>query len=529
MRARFSFSTADLAVGLLTSIFGAIAARFVWQPVLASFADDSVSYLVMAQVFSPWQAAIPPVAEAFSHEAFYPPLFPALLGLLGAAHDTALAHAVTALMLAACLPLVYVLGIRWLGEKWAAAAVVLTVALLPSLWIHVKGVLSEPLFSLLLLATLCVLETKLARNAWLPALAMAALALTRTVGLAMVAAHALWAVTRPGPLAARMRALLPALAAAAAYATWVLLRPAETSDVNVRIMVERLLGLAGEDALWAALWNGLLTQANALAEAWVGALMLFWVEGRPVRVVLAGAVGFLALAGMAARLAAGKADGWMLAAYLVTFLLWPFHDQMTRFLFPVLPVLFLYAFWALAAALRAVGRAPGMGHALLALVALSLSVPALAFIQQRASSGGRYAEMTDWYRRPDLDDARARSQVHLDLLADMELIKSLTGPEARVMWVAPSYIALLAERRGVRAPQPDLAPAAYRAAGRQKRHANVFLSVYHPRDTLRDAAWRAGIAALSGRAQTVHARPRPDGAPGSLLLKPGSSLLEGGD
>src|SRR3972149_3285097 len=95
------------------------------------------------------------------------------------------------------------------------------------------------------------------------------------------------------------------------------------------------------------------------------------------------------------------------AACLVTFLLWPFPDQMTRFLFPVLPVLVLYAFWALAAVLRAVGRAPALGHALLALVALSLSVPALAFIQQRGIAGGRYAEMTDWYRRPDLDDARA--------------------------------------------------------------------------------------------------------------------------
>src|SRR3972149_10516568 len=119
MRARFSFSTAAPAVGLLTSIFGAIAARFVWHPVLASFADDSVSYLVMAQVFSPWQAAIPPVAEAFSHEAFYPPLFPALLGLLGAAHDTALAHAVTALMLAAWLTLGYAVWIRWVGAKRA--------------------------------------------------------------------------------------------------------------------------------------------------------------------------------------------------------------------------------------------------------------------------------------------------------------------------------------------------------------------------------------------------------------------------
>jgi hypothetical protein len=69
----------DIAAAVLCAGFAFACARFVWQPSLASLADDSVSYLVMAQVFSPYQAASPAVAEAFPREAFYPPLFPLLL------------------------------------------------------------------------------------------------------------------------------------------------------------------------------------------------------------------------------------------------------------------------------------------------------------------------------------------------------------------------------------------------------------------------------------------------------------------
>src|SRR6185295_19507419 len=146
------------AVALVTLAFAYACAVFVWQPTLATFADDSVSYLVMAQVFSPWQPASPAVAAAFAREAIYPPLFPAVLALAGAAHHIAWAHALTALLLAACLPFVYLLGVRWLDDRRAAAAAVLCVALLPSLWVNAKGILSESLFCLLLLATLCVLE-----------------------------------------------------------------------------------------------------------------------------------------------------------------------------------------------------------------------------------------------------------------------------------------------------------------------------------------------------------------------------------
>jgi hypothetical protein len=516
-------TAADVAAGLLSLLFAWVCVAFARQPGLASFADDSVSYLVMAQVFSPWQAASAPVAEAFAREAFYPPFFPALLGVLGAAHHMALAHAVTALLLAACLPLTYLLGVRWLGSRWAAAAATAVIATLPSLWINVKGILSEPLFSLLLLAAFLLLEGKgnSSRRRWGLAAVLAALALTRTVGLVVVVAYGLWAITRPDqPLAERARGTLPAIVAAAAYALWVLFRPAGTPDDYMRIVAEQSRSIFSADSALTGLAFGLLRQASSVAEAWAGSLLIFWVEGHPARLVLAGAVGLLAVAGLAIRFLAGKADAWMAVAYLATFLLWPFYDQMTRFLFPLLPILVLYAFWACAEAARRLRKPAGAAHTVLVLLLLSLSVPALAFIHQRSRAPERYAQMTDWYRTPDLGEARLRSQIHLDLEADMDAIRRITRPEDRIMWVVPSYLALLAERRGVSAPSASLAPPEYRASVVDSHADYVFLSAYHPRDTIHDSAWRAGLEALRGQTETVQTRIRgADGKLSSLLLK----------
>jgi hypothetical protein len=500
-----------------------IAAGFVRQSGLASFADDSVAYLVMAQVFSPWQAASPPVAEAFVREAFYPPLFPLLLALAGAAHDLAWAHVLTALLLAAGLPLVYAIGRRWLASRWTAAAAVAVTMLLPTFWIHARAILSESLFCLLLLGTLRVIASDPApgrrRNVAL-GLLMAALALTRTVGLVVACAHGAWALTRKGPLAERARAALPALAAIAAYGAWIALRPAGTSDEYLQIVMERLRAIGAADAPVAAAAASIARQAGSIAEAWTGALVLFWVEGSLLRPLLTAVVGLLAMAGLALRFASGKADAWMVAAYLATFLAWPFYDQMGRFLFPVVPVLLLYAFWLLERALDALPRRRAMAHGLLVLLMVTLSVPALGFIAQRAKATEPHARIIDWYRTPDLDQARARARVHLDLMADMEEIHRLTRPGDRIMWVAPSYIALLADRHGVAAPGPGLMPEDYRRAVQRARPDYVFLSVYHPRDTIRDAAWQAGIAALSGRGEAVHVRSTGGkGRPSSILLK----------
>jgi len=511
----------DIFVALLATAFAFALARFAWQPTLASFADDSVSYLVMAQVFAPFQAASPAVAAAFAREAFYPPLFPLVLALTGAAQDIARAHAVTALLLAASLPLVYLLGVRWLGSRAVAAAVLACIVLLPSLWINSKGILSEPLFCLLLVATfLCLDDEK--PVLWEAALLMAGLALTRTAALPMLAAYGLWALTRRGTdWRARLRTVAPALAAVAAYGLWVLIRPAQTEDDYARIVLERGQGFFdGPGGFWLALAASLGRQVNALVEGWAGSLLLYWVEGQPLRFALASLVGLLSLAGIALRLRRGRADAWMAAAYVATLLAWPFYDQMERFLFPMLPVLVLYAFLAAGEGLRALSRPAALAQSLLAALLLSLSVPAMAFLYQRAHAPGPQAAITDWYRAPDIARARSRAQTHLDLLDDMRAIRELTKPEDRVMWVAPSYLALLADRRGIPAPDARLGPEAYREAVRNSGADYIFLSRYHPRDTITDRSWQAGVAALGTNARIVHTSALDGGSVvTSLLLK----------
>jgi hypothetical protein len=504
------------ATAAITVTFAWICVRFAWQPALASFADDSASYLVMGQVFSPWAAASPAVTEAFVREAFYPPLFPLLLGLAGAAHDIAWAHAVTALCLAATLPLVYSLGTRWLGSGWGGVLAAAAFALLPSPWVQVKGILSEPLFCFILLGVFLALERDGRAKPWLAGMLMAALVLTRTAALVPIAAYAAWALTRRGE--PRLRLLSPAIVAFAAYAGWVLLRPAGTSDDYMRIVAERGHSIVTAPSPWLAAAASVARQANAQAEAWAGSLILFWPQGQVLRLGLVAAIGALALAGLVLRLRAGRADAWMAAAYLATFLIWPFYDQMTRFLFPLLPVLVLYALLAAAAIARALRRSQLAAQAVVWLFLASLGVPALAFIHGRAQAPGPFVLITDWYRTPDLDEARRRAQVHLDLMADMEAIRSITGPQDRVMWVAPSYIALLAQRHAVPAPRTDLPADAYRAAVDKARPDYVFLSAYHPRDTMSDAAWRAGRAALSGHAEPVRRRVNGEDASASSLL-----------
>ena len=512
-------SMPGLAVGALTLAFALACGLFARQATLATFADDSVSYLVMAQVFSPWQAASPAVSAAFASEAFYPPLFPFVLAFTGAAHDLAWAHVLTALILAASLPLAYLLGARWLESRGAAAVAVLVIALLPASWINAKGILSEPLFCVLLLATLLALDAG-RRQGGVLALLFAAMLLTRTAAIAPIAAYAAWAFARGGPdFGARVKAMLPALAAVLAYGAWVLLRPAATADSYARILLDNAAALGAAGDPWSAAGAIVGRQLHAIGEGWLGSLLIFWVEGRPARTLLAAAVGVFALAGLALRLKEGKADGWMTGAYLVLFLVWPFYDQMGRFLFPILPVLVLYAFAAAGWLLRAAQRPAALGYAVVALLTLSLTVPALGFIYQRAQAQGRVTEIVDWYRTPDLAQARARAEVHLGLMEDMEAIRSRTPTAARVMWTVPAYIALLAGREGVRAPDAALGTDAYLTATRKSGADYVFLSRFHPRDTLSDAAWQAGMRALAWRPSAEHVRALPDGTVASMLLK----------
>ena len=149
----------------------------------------------------------------------------------------------------------------------------MTVAEAESLWVNAKGILSEPLFCLLLMTTFWVMDSGEGTRGRLGILAllMTAMALTRTAALPMIAVYAFWIVTRRGMApAAKLRELGPVVAGVAAYGLWVLLRPAATEDNYARIALDHGSVFLGAKSPLAAIIASLLRQANSIAEGWIG-------------------------------------------------------------------------------------------------------------------------------------------------------------------------------------------------------------------------------------------------------------------
>src|SRR5580704_6377596 len=181
-----------VALTAVAAIAGVVAIRFAWQPGLASLFDDSVSYLLMAQSFSPFDAPDLVVLEAAGRER-YPPLFPFLLAISYGAFDWRVAHAVVAACFGAS---VFLLGahtraISSSGRLAVVAAVIYVI--LPGTWLNLKGILSEFPYMALTFAALAFHQYRRdkaldAKRSVALGLMLAAVLLMRSVGVSLVAA-----------------------------------------------------------------------------------------------------------------------------------------------------------------------------------------------------------------------------------------------------------------------------------------------------------------------------------------------------
>ena len=132
-------SRGDTALVALALAVAAIAAIFLVHPGIDSLYDDSVSYLLMAQWYSPWHAADAAVAAAAPLET-YPPLFPLALALTGGAYDWRIGHVLVALAFAASVFLLGAYARRTTGSKAAAVLAAAAFAALPGAWLNARGI-----------------------------------------------------------------------------------------------------------------------------------------------------------------------------------------------------------------------------------------------------------------------------------------------------------------------------------------------------------------------------------------------------
>jgi 4-amino-4-deoxy-L-arabinose transferase-like glycosyltransferase len=447
-------------LGLLLAAAAPLLVAFTRQGGIASFGDDSVSYLVLAR----WMdgTAAPLVSPWVPWHAHFAPLFPLALATAGASQDLARAHLVVAVFAIVAIASVYRFALEVTGRRDAAIAVATVFMLTPTAWLSAKGILSEPLYLAVSMEALRLHARRSAGNARIVdflaiGVALGLAYLTRSVALALLAAYGMHALLRwfRARDARAWIAFVPAIAMALA---WIAVRPEVAS------------GYAATSAAvmqaWESHFGVLVRVAPALLfGGWtssftgVNSFIIDESVPLPVRAALA-VMGIAAIAGAVIRARANALDGWYVLASLALLLAWVFDEEnMRRLLYPVLPLLLLHAGIALAAACR---RAGWERHARLAAVigagfAIALSAPAVLGIASKARDRAPLleghavsaADMTEYYRTPNIGYSRAVATRDAAVLTGFAMLSRVTPPDAKVMCVRPEYVALLGARAGV--------------------------------------------------------------------------------
>jgi hypothetical protein len=433
-----------------------VFAAFSWHDGLATVSDDSVSYLVQARAYA--GAATPAVREWLGNAAHFPPLFPLLLAATGGAADFIRAHLVVAVCAALALVPLHAFASRVTGPRAATVLVVLFL-LTPTAWISELGILSEPLFLLVTFWALAWHAASTARDA--PSMrarlglgvVLAAALLTRSAGVALLAAYGAWALMHafrerdPAPAL-----LLPLLPVAILVGAWLAARPPLQGENYAQVLHNAWGLLVAAPAFFAA------KSAEYVSSAWVGSFTSESHVYGGTRLVLL-AAGALALAGAARAALANRLDGWYALAYVAMLGVWLFPEETTRrLLYPVVPLGLLHAGEAVhAIGRRLVPQRAGWIAAAAAVIVAAFSFPAVALIASKAADRApamsisplSYAGITEYYTTIPVKPAREIAGRQLAVLAGLAQVERFTPPAARVMWMRPDYVAVLSHRAGV--------------------------------------------------------------------------------
>jgi len=434
---------------LLVPLYG----LWTWTDELGEIGSDATDYLVMARHFSPYAGDTTVNAQTAALSRF-PPMYPLLLAWAGGARNLHLAHAVTSVCFLGALLVIYAWLLREGILAAPAALLVLLIASLRGSWIAGLLVHSEYpylLFSMLGLALLARYERDRDNRQLLlgAALAVAAAALTRTVGIALYVPMALVVLRarRWSALGVFALALLP-------FLVWHALHRADHGYTDA------LLGVYGQQG-FAALKLQLGRQVPALAAALNDTFASRYLPHLATVALLAACLGAAAW-----RLVRLKPDGIYLATYSAIVLLWPYPEVMARLAWVVLPVLLVQAVLSaqeLGSALRTWPPQTALMSAFwLAFMGQALPAMTLAADRYRSPELSGYAEargLEAWYAE-DLAAAVHGVNSQITVVRALQRLPELVPPGECVVAVRPVIVTYYTDRKSVfpplnSVPDPD--------------------------------------------------------------------------
>jgi hypothetical protein len=434
---------------LLAVVFIAIAVFYYWLnwsssiPVLGG---DHADYLLTADLFSPFSDRSHDVSRAVMFYAFFPPLYPLILGVLGgtSAHIE-IAHVITITFLIAALLLYFVWAKEETRSVYLAFLLAVIFAFLPATFFQSFGILSEYFYLLLTLAAIRLLVRP---DVPLPHLYVAAVliglaVITRTIGITLVTAFAVYLYVHKQERWLRLvfisiapLVLWSVVKWSIGYAggyLWIIASVLKTTSLYDFLIKKTLIESHG-------LWTGWITSLDH-----VPSLMTL---------IVGSAVGGICLMGTLHRAWQKKFDGFYLIFYFAVLLLWPFSEtpDSRRLLYVVIPILLLHGLkftCHLMQRLVPIKKAI-YGYVYLLVIAL-VALPAVGMIFHRlvlsSAPGNReYAKSFYWYWDQDLDRARMKIKTYKKLIISWKRISLLVPKGECVYNVDPTWLMLYADR-----------------------------------------------------------------------------------
>lgn len=427
---------AYIALILTFAIYSYALISFVWIDGLTSFASDSANYMLMALYLSPWQAPSNAVVEVWPYQ-FYPPFYPIILALTGAAHSFVSAHVLTTVFFLVSLPLIYYFFKQTIKHHWHAVFITALFALTPSTFLNTLGILSENLYILLSFVILLMFRNLYRYDTKITVifgLIFSALILTRSIGVSLFAAFLIIGFNQ--------------------YKDNKISSKQFFIPVFITVLVNIIAKLLNKSILPTPYLNQLQAldisgQPVVLINTWFTSWQYYWVDELYAPNIILIILGILSFTGLAVRSFKLKVDALYVVFYIAILLVWPHPGQALRFVYPIFPLLILYSFYAMNLITRnMIIDNKNKIISLLILISFAVVIPTLSFSWNRYQIGKEngYNQIFEFYRFHDIKHARYIASIEKTMFNDMKLIEVGTELDAVIHHFTPAYIALLANR-----------------------------------------------------------------------------------
>jgi hypothetical protein len=432
-----------------------------WNAKSAGFLSDDAVYLLMSDGFSPFRSDDSELIQYVFRQSLFPPLYPLLLAVLGAGSDSLLwAHVVTTTTLVSALAVFGLWVFLETRDRFAAIGLMVLFALLPGTLILSLDLLSEfPYLLLSLLALwLATRETETRRGYLWIAVFVGLAATTRSAGLSLILAMAIWLIPQRVPKRTKWLSLFVAIC------------PGLLWSVYKSVFI-------GSRGGYNQFWGWLLSQFrdNPLSEfvpqflraqgggLWHGLIAILDLRAGVITQVALSTLLMAALPTWIQRLKSWRLDAWYFLVGGAMLFLYPFPDFFSRLLLPWLPILLLYAYLgvrSVADSWASVLGKPVLAYAALAAFFLTL-LPSLGFLVYRLnepidSKLANWKHTRYWFRNDSMEKILSDVQFRQNLIQASQDIGQFV-PMGKCVYGVHTAIAMLYGRRIFEQPAPPSA------------------------------------------------------------------------